>query len=203
MLRSPALGSAATQVAEAGIHCLAVPTPFAVGAVNAYLVEDEPLTLVDCGPNSATALADLERFLDEHGRTVADIGLIVVTHQHIDHLGLAGLLAERSGAELACLDLLAPYLENWDEWSAADDDLAHDLMLRHGLEPRVAKALRSVARMVRGWGAPATVDRRLADGEVLRLAGRSLRVLHRPGHSPSDTVLQDRKSTRLNSSHNA
>jgi glyoxylase-like metal-dependent hydrolase (beta-lactamase superfamily II) len=149
------------------------------------------LTLVDCGPNSATALGALEGLLAQHGRTIGDIERVVVTHQHMDHLGLAGLVAERSGAELACLDLLAPYLEGWDEWSTRDDDLAHDLMLRHGLEPRVAKALRSVARMVRGWGAPAAVGRRLAEGDVLPFAGRSLRVLHRPGHSPSDTVLHD------------
>jgi hypothetical protein len=38
--------------AEAGIHRLSIPTPFAVGRVNAYLIEDEPLTLVDAGPNS-------------------------------------------------------------------------------------------------------------------------------------------------------
>ena len=31
-----------------GIHCLAIPTPFAVGRVNCYLIEDDPLTLVDC-----------------------------------------------------------------------------------------------------------------------------------------------------------
>src|SRR5215217_4213069 len=175
----------------AGIHRFEIPTPFAVGTVNAYLVEDDPLTLVDSGPNSATAMAVLERRLGEHGYAIADLELIVVTHQHMDHMGLAGLVAERSGAEVACLGLLAPYLEDWDNAAAGDDDLAHDLMLRHGLEPRAAKALRSVARMVRGWGAQVHVDRRLRDGEVLRLAGRDLRVLHRPGHSPSDTLLHD------------
>src|SRR5829696_5639571 len=149
----------------AGIHRLEVPTPFAVGTVNAYLVEDDPLTLVDSGPNSATAMAVLERRLAEHGYAIADLALIVVTHQHMDHMGLAGLVAERSGAEVACLGLLAPYLEDWDNAAAGDDDLAHDLMLRHGLEPRAGKAL--------------------------RLAGRDLRVLHRPGHSPSDTLLHD------------
>jgi glyoxylase-like metal-dependent hydrolase (beta-lactamase superfamily II) len=35
------------------------------------------------------------------------------------------------------------------------------------------------------------VDRRLRDGDALAMAGRTLRVLHRPGHSPSDTVLYD------------
>jgi len=64
-------------------------------------------------------------------------------------------------------------------------------MLRHGLDPSTAKALRSVARMVRGWGASVHVDRPLADGDTLPLAGRVMRVLHRPGHSPSDTVLHD------------
>ena len=38
--------------AAAGIHRLAIPTPFAVGRVNCYLIDDDPLTLVDAGPNS-------------------------------------------------------------------------------------------------------------------------------------------------------
>jgi len=38
------------RAAEAGIHCLAIPTPFAVGRVNCWLIEDEPLTLLDTGP---------------------------------------------------------------------------------------------------------------------------------------------------------
>ena len=42
------------------IHRLPVPTPFAVGRVNVWLVEDDPLTLVDAGPNSATSLTELE-----------------------------------------------------------------------------------------------------------------------------------------------
>src|SRR5882672_9285588 len=81
---------------EAGIHCLRIPTPFQVGRVNCYLIEDEPLTLVDTGPNSGKALDELERALAAHGRRVEDLGLIVLSHQHMDHLGLAGILARRS-----------------------------------------------------------------------------------------------------------
>ncbi|MEA2153401.1 MAG: hypothetical protein QOI18_1634, partial [Solirubrobacteraceae bacterium] len=33
------------RAAAAGIHRLAVPTPFRVGRINAYLIEDSPLTL--------------------------------------------------------------------------------------------------------------------------------------------------------------
>ena len=42
--------------AGAGIHRLSLPTPFLVGRVNCYLIEDDPLTLVDTGPNSGLAL---------------------------------------------------------------------------------------------------------------------------------------------------
>ena len=74
---------------EAGIHRLAIPTPFQVGRVNAYLIEDSPLTLVDSGPNSAKALDELEQALAARGHAVEDIELLIVTHQHIDHFGLA------------------------------------------------------------------------------------------------------------------
>ncbi len=38
------------------IHVLPIATPFRVGRVNCHLIEDDPLTLVDTGPNSGRAL---------------------------------------------------------------------------------------------------------------------------------------------------
>jgi glyoxylase-like metal-dependent hydrolase (beta-lactamase superfamily II) len=78
--------------------------------VNTYLIDDDPLTLVDAGPNSATSLMALEAGLAEHGRRVEDLERLVVTHQHIDHIGLTQILADRSGAEVCSLDALAPWL---------------------------------------------------------------------------------------------
>lgn len=182
---------ALVQAREAGIHRLRIPTPFAVGRVNCYLIEDEPLTLVDTGPNSATALLALESGLAALGHGLADLELLVVTHQHIDHTGLAHAIAFKSGAEVACLDLLAPVLADWDTWGTQDDDDALLIMQRHGVEDHVAEALRAVADLVRGWGSSCRVDRPLADGSVLSLRDRAFRVAWRPGHSPSDTVLVD------------
>jgi glyoxylase-like metal-dependent hydrolase (beta-lactamase superfamily II) len=179
------------RAAAEGIHCLPVPTPFGIGDVNCYLVEDDPLTLVDCGPNSGTALLALERGLAARGHAIEDVELLVVTHQHIDHCGLAHIFAARGHAEVACLDLFAPVLEDLDRHAARDDDDAQLLMQRHGVEDHVSEALRSVADVVRGYGAPSRVDRRLHDGSVLELRDRTLSVHHRPGHSPSDTILHD------------
>jgi len=184
---APGLGRAT----EAGIHRLAIPTPFQVGRVNTYLIEDEPLTLIDSGPNSGKALDELERALDAHGYRIEDLELLVITHQHIDHLGLASILARRSGAEVAALDRLAPYLGRYAEEGEADDRFSEEIMLRHGISRDVAAALRSVSRAFRAWGSAVEVTRPLAHGASLALRDRTLQVLHRPGHSPSDTVFWD------------
>src|SRR3954470_21288556 len=123
--------------ADAGISCLPIPTPFAVGRVNCYLIEDDPLTLIDTGPNSGKALDELEQALAAHGRRIEDLERIVITHQHIDHERLVATLARRSGAGVCALDLLAPLLERFAEDQERDDALAEALMLRHGIAPDV------------------------------------------------------------------
>jgi glyoxylase-like metal-dependent hydrolase (beta-lactamase superfamily II) len=177
--------------AAADIHRLAIPTPFAVGRVNVYLIDDEPLTLVDSGPNSGSSLDELERQLAALGHRIEDLELILITHQHIDHIGLVEILRSRSGAEVAAIAPLVPFVEGYREAAAADDEWSTATMLRHGIPPEVVTALASVSRGFRAWGARADVTRSLADGEELRLRDRTLRVAYRPGHSPTDTVFHD------------
>ena len=130
---------------RAGIHRIALPTPFLVGRVNCYLIEDEPLTLIDTGPNSGKSLDDLERALAAQGRRIEDLGLIVLTHQHMDHLGLLEILARRSGASVAALYLLEPYLASFSRSAAADDEFAQEVMRRHGVPDDLATVLGSLA----------------------------------------------------------
>jgi glyoxylase-like metal-dependent hydrolase (beta-lactamase superfamily II) len=179
------------------IHAIAVPTPFAVGRVNCYLVEDDPLTLVDAGPRSDTSLAALQEGLAEHGRRVEDLERIVLTHQHIDHVGLARTVVERSGAEVCALRALAPFLAHFDREIDASDAFGEAIMLRHGVPSDIALALHAVTRQFHAWGASVDVTRPLDDGDVLGFAGRAWRVHHRPGHSPSDTVFHDKASGEL------
>jgi glyoxylase-like metal-dependent hydrolase (beta-lactamase superfamily II) len=179
------------RISDAGIRSLRIPTPFQVGRVNTYLVEDEPLTLIDSGPNSGKALDELERQLDALGHRIEDLELVIITHQHIDHLGLVDIVAKRSGAEVAALDLLAPFVENFGADAARDDEEAAALMRRHGISEEVVTALRQVSGSFRAWGSKAKVTRPLHDGEILELRDRRLEVQHRPGHSPSDTLFWD------------
>jgi glyoxylase-like metal-dependent hydrolase (beta-lactamase superfamily II) len=179
------------RTASVGIHTLRIPTPFAVGRVNTYLIEDEPLTLVDSGPNSGKSLDELEHQLAERGHSIDDIELIVLTHQHIDHIGLVEIIVGHSGADVAAIDKMVHFIEHFGEDAGRDDEFASRIMLRNGIPSDVVQALRSVSAAFRSWGASARVTRPLGDGANLELRGRTLEVMHRPGHSPSDTVFWD------------
>jgi glyoxylase-like metal-dependent hydrolase (beta-lactamase superfamily II) len=190
------------EAAAQGIHVIALPTPFLVGRVNLYLIDDEPLTLVDTGPNSGKSLDELEQGLAVHGHTIEELGLIIVTHQHIDHVGLLEIVARRSGAEVAALGALAPYLRHFSANAGADDAFSMQIMLRHGVPPDLAGALGAVGAAFRAFGSSGEVTLPLAEGETITLRDRSLRVGHRPGHSPSDTVFfDDRRGTLLAGDH--
>ena len=176
---------------KAGIRRLRIPTPFAVWRVNCYLLEDEPLTLIDTGPNSGKALDELETQLRELGHSIDDLELVILTHQHIDHVGLVEIIVGHSGADVAAIDVAVERMGNFGEDAEREDRFAGELMLRHGIPENVVYALQSVSRSFRGWGARAEVTRPLRHGETIGFRDRTLQVLHRPGHSPSDTIFWD------------
>jgi glyoxylase-like metal-dependent hydrolase (beta-lactamase superfamily II) len=161
--------------------------------VNVYVIDDEPLTLVDAGPNSGTSFDELKRGIAALGHRLEEIELVILTHQHIDHLGLVSLVASRSGAEVAAIDAAVPFVERFSEEAQADDRFARYIMLRNGIPEDVVSALSSVSQAFRAWGARAEVTRVLRDGEEMRFRDRALYVHHRPGHSPTDTIFHDRE----------
>ena len=177
--------------AAEGVHRIALPTPFMVGRINTYLIQDDPLTLIDTGPNSGKALDELEQGLGHLGHAIEDIGLVVLTHQHMDHVGLAEVTVRRSGAEVAALAALAPYMEHFANSFDLDNRFAARLMRRHGVADEVVSVLQALGTAMRAWGSNAHVTQPLADGATLRLRDRTFEIHHRPGHSPSDTVLHD------------
>jgi glyoxylase-like metal-dependent hydrolase (beta-lactamase superfamily II) len=171
-----------------GVHRIPVPTPFAVGPINCYLLMGEPLTLVDTGPNSGTSLDYLERGLAEVGVRVEDLELIVLTHQHMDHEGLLEILERRAQAEVAAFAPLVPWIAEYRANAKADDEYAQEMMRRHGLPDDINMVLGLLTAGMHSLGSKGTVTRPLLDGDVLALGGREYSVHHRPGHSPSDLV---------------
>jgi glyoxylase-like metal-dependent hydrolase (beta-lactamase superfamily II) len=165
--------------------------------MNSYLIEDDPLTLIDAGPNTGTALDALERGLHERGHRLEDLQRIVLTHQHMDHIGLIQLVADRAGAEVLGYAPLQPFLADYEAFTHDDREFSTELMVRHGVPDDVRKGLRAVARVISAFGGRVDITRGLDDGDTLDFAGRSFAIHHRPGHSPSDLVFHDASSGLL------
>jgi glyoxylase-like metal-dependent hydrolase (beta-lactamase superfamily II) len=69
------------------IHKISIPTPFAVGDVNAFLVKGDALSLIDAGPKTPEAYEALKYGLKEAGYALSDIEQVFLTHHHPDHAG--------------------------------------------------------------------------------------------------------------------
>lgn len=185
------------EAGAAGIHRLAIPTPFLVGRVNCYLLLDDPLTLVDTGPNSGTSLDELEQALARFDVRVEDLQRVVLTHQHMDHVGLLHIISRRSGAEVVAYAPLRDWLADYSAQAASDDQYAQEVMRRHGVPADLSIVLAAMSAAFRAYGSSAQVTTPVGDGDVVEFRDRRLEVLHRPGHSPSDTVFWDAERSIL------
>ncbi len=157
-------------------HQIPVPTPFPVGPVNVYLVEAEPLTLIDTGPNTPAAREALTSALGGLGFTPGDIKRVLVTHGHGDHAGLAGWLQEQ-GAEV--------YLHPWEAAKLNGRDVLAmgEVYFRHiGIPGDLLDALRPMVRYAVRYNGELGVYNPLHAGEEIPFAGFHLSVLDTPGH---------------------
>src|SRR3954447_12903516 len=115
-----------------------VPLPH-IKSVNAWLLRGEPLTLIDTGPYGDESYAALQAGLKDAGVRVQDLELVLVTHHHLDHSGLAATIARDSGARIGALDRAAAYGEHYEERSETDRRFSQALMSHHGVPDAVVE----------------------------------------------------------------
>ncbi len=173
-----------------------LPTPFRIGDVNCVVIEADVLALVDVGPNDPPTLAALEQGLAGLGRRIEDVELLLLTHQHYDHVGLAQQIVDRSGARVVAGRALSGFLARGEQSLEDDDAFAELQMHLHGVDELTIRTLRDRARARHPLGSSPAADIVLDDDDSLDLGGLVLRALHRPGHSPTDTVFLDEQHGR-------
>jgi glyoxylase-like metal-dependent hydrolase (beta-lactamase superfamily II) len=187
-----------------GLWRLRLPLPWpAVPHVNAFAIAaGNGIVLVDTGLHEPGALRQLERALDQAGLSLEHVRLLVCTHAHSDHYGLAGPIVERAGCELwmhpnhAHMTKTAQDPERYFErrWEVA---------AQSGVPAELVAQARS-ARAGQGFGIAEIVmpDRDLLPGvEVDTDLGR-WQVHETPGHAPSHVVLhQPERGLLLSGDH--
>ncbi len=164
--------------------------------VQIYLIESQPLTLIDTGTRRPESRLALEAALEERGFGLADIERVVVTHAHRDHMGLVQSIRD-AGADLECLvheadaGMVETYL----------DGIRHRvvemtaLFREYGVPEEILGPLEAgrLSRLtVDDAEAEATqVDRVLREGDRVEWKDFALDVRHSPGHTPGHILLEE------------
>ena len=143
--------------------------------VDLYVIHGEPPVLVDTGIGP-TPERDLQPVLKGRGLDLPDIGMILNTHGHPDHMGGNALVQSRSKATVRIHEEDAVYLED-----PARGFSVYMEPISRALGGDVEMERRMFTGMAGGSAAP---DVLLKDGDLVECGGGiDLKVVHLPGHT--------------------
>ncbi|GAA1504530.1 glyoxylase-like metal-dependent hydrolase (beta-lactamase superfamily II) [Agromyces terreus] len=171
-----------------GLHRIQAPLGERFVALYLLVGEDAAL-LVDTGVRDSIT-DHLLPYLDAAGIPREKLRWAVDTHCDFDHTGGNGALK----AAIPTVEIVAHELD-----AELVEDVQRLIDVRYGEfrdtdgfddPPETTAYLRSVSDLV-------PVDRRVSGGETFDLGGRSVRVLHVPGHSPGHVAVHDEANRAL------
>ena len=142
------------------------------GGTNLYVIAEQELTLIDTGLPGG--YAGIINFVRRIGRSVEDIGSIIITHNHIDHIGAVQDLRNLTDIKVF---IHRAGLANPDTDPSYPEGLRRLLRI-----PFLHRVRRHFVLE------PGDVDVQLKGGEVLKPLG-GLRVVPTPGHTPGSICL--------------
>lgn len=177
----------------ADIIRIELPTPYAVGSVNVYVVRGESPTLIDVGPRTKEGERALLAGLAAAGLALRDIDQVVITHPHVDHHGLLERVLE-----LNPRIQVAAHVQAQREFGRDREERVgfyERLFASSGMPAAMRAAVTSGLRAMFALEPQVDVHRWLHDGDLLSMGGGTWRVLHTPGHSSSLVCLY-REATR-------
>lgn len=139
-----------------------------------YLIFGEEITLIDSGVWGSDRL--IFEYLKKAGRDPKEISTLILSHSHPDHLGGARAIQEFTGCVVYAHEAEKHWIEDTER-------------------QREERPVPGFSTLV---GGPVSVDRLLADGQILTLAEKMpCRVIHTPGHSPGSIALYFEKEMLL------
>ncbi|MFB7539493.1 MBL fold metallo-hydrolase [Streptomyces zaomyceticus] len=179
-----------------GVWSLRVPIPDnPLGHTLVHVLDtDRGPVLVDTGWDDPASWTELTGGLDALGLSVREIHGVVITHHHPDHHGLSGRVREESGAWIAMHAADTAVVRRTREADPGTwlEYLARKLAAAGAPEDHLAplRAARTSGRMRTLPGLRSALpDREIVPGELLDLAGRRLRAIWTPGHTPGHVCL--------------
>ncbi|MEE6442674.1 MULTISPECIES: MBL fold metallo-hydrolase [Pseudomonas] len=176
----------------ASVYWIRMPLPFALNHINLWALEDgDGWTIVDTGLHWQAAVDTWTQLL-ENWPDCRPVLRLIVTHMHIDHVGMAGWLAERLGCQLwmARQEYLHARLTQFE---SETDEVSPTYLQFYKRAGWSHERIEDFAAGMRRYGQqtyplPGSY-RRLIDGETFAIGRHQWRVLLTSGHSPEHASL--------------
>jgi glyoxylase-like metal-dependent hydrolase (beta-lactamase superfamily II) len=179
-----------------GISLVTLPLPFrAPPSVNAYLIEgSDGFTMIDCGVDSVEGHLALIAGLADLGLDPAAIGVLIVSHLHPDHVGMAPRLVRDWGVRTVMHTRASKLVDRYND-TEGFIRRTKELADRHGVPPDARPAFVEVGERP-AWMPPIDAPEQVVeDGDLIAIdSGRSLEVIHTPGHEPAHICLRDSRT---------
>ena len=177
-----------------GVFRLVLPLPFpGLDRVNAFLLHDEEgSVLVDCGmwdPNADDGgFGELEAAVAETGHSLDDIKVLIITHAHIDHFGMAGRVVEEIGCELWMHEGARVQLAMYGDPDTVSEAM-RAMLADHGATSDEAGELTAFEDWRPFVHSLSGATRWLKGDETFGAGGRTWAVIHTPGHDVAHICL--------------
>lgn len=137
---------------------------------NIILIVEEKLTLIDTGLRGSSS--KIMGFIHSLGRSVEEISLIIITHNHLDHVGGLPELRNLTTAKIAI-----------HKADISEGGLTYPGVVQKLLHIPSFSTFRPFV-----YTKPSEVDIQLDGNEILSPLG-GLKVIHTPGHTPGSISL--------------
>lgn len=175
------------------VYQLRVPIPNnPLGHLNSYLIRgDKGCLLIDAGWNTEEAFRSLDEQLLELGLGFRDITMVIITHVHPDHYGLAGRIKQISPTRFALHLWEKALIESrYVHYRELQAKIGH-FMRRHGVPVEIADPLERASLPALDFVTVAWPDEVLYGGESFLFGDFEFEVLWTPGHSPGHVCLYE------------
>ncbi|HSK07916.1 MAG TPA: MBL fold metallo-hydrolase [Acidimicrobiia bacterium] len=180
-----------------GIHLVPAPLPFKSPAwVNTYAVEaGDGLLLLDCGTDWEPGREALRHGFRSLGLEESAVHTLVVSHLHLDHVGMSARLIREWGCRFVMHERAAKLVDRYNDTPSYVDRLLR-IGHTHGVPDRLLEsATADLANRPDYMPLIDPPDHTVADGERIEIGGgRWLEVVHTPGHEPAHICLLDSKT---------
>ncbi|GGN96947.1 MULTISPECIES: MBL fold metallo-hydrolase [Haloarcula] len=163
---------------------VSIPTPFQVGAVNAYVAGR---TVVDPGPDSEEAWSRLLETLEARELTPADVSQVLVTHPHPDHFGLAARLRSEGARVIASPDA-AGIMHDFATRLKYEQSYFSDFFERCGISRETAEAVTQLPEAFLAYAQSVATDREVTAGDTLTVDDERLTVDSVAGHAVGELI---------------